>query len=187
MAISKQRKEELVAQYTELIKRSSGMVLTANQGLDMARLDELRAKLRELDAEFHITKNTLVDIALKNEGFAVPREALKGPTAVAFAFTDIAATSKAVLEWAEKSSDEKLTVTGGALDGGYLDRNQIEAVSKLPPLPEVRAKLLGLFNMPAANLVRQLNAPQQQLAGVIGAGTRQLVNVLNAYAQKQDA
>jgi ribosomal protein L10 len=43
----------------------------------------------------------------------------------------------------------------------------------LPPLEVVRAQLIGMFNGPARNL-----------AGVIAGGVRQVVNVLNAYAEK---
>jgi large subunit ribosomal protein L10 len=49
----------------------------------------------------------------------------------------------------------------------------VRNLANLPSLDVLRAQLLGL-----------INAPASQLAGVVAGGVRQLVNVFNAYAEK---
>ena len=74
MALTKQRKTELVETYVDLFQKSRGMVLADYRGLPMADLSALRGKLREVNGEFHITKNTLAEIALKQAGLPAPDE-----------------------------------------------------------------------------------------------------------------
>ncbi|NJN45064.1 MAG: 50S ribosomal protein L10, partial [Anaerolineae bacterium] len=65
MAISKQRKNDIVDQYSEWLKKSRAIIMTEYTGLTMKDLDQLREKLRENGNEFHIIKNTLGKILIK--------------------------------------------------------------------------------------------------------------------------
>ena len=76
MAISKERKEELLKTYGELIGRSSGMVLIEYRGLTMKGMDPLRGKLRDAHGELHVVKNTLAQRALTAAGRQLPDELL---------------------------------------------------------------------------------------------------------------
>ena len=60
MAITKERKEQLIAQYSQWIEQSKGVVVTEYMGLTMKDFDALRAKIREAGGEFHVVKNTLM-------------------------------------------------------------------------------------------------------------------------------
>ena len=59
MAISKQKKEELVEQYKKWVTESDGLVLTHFRGLSVKGISDLRKEIRETGGEFHIIKNTL--------------------------------------------------------------------------------------------------------------------------------
>ncbi len=65
MAISKKRKEDLVAQYKDLIEQSEAIFLTEYGGMSVKNLQALRSKLREADGKFYVTKNTLFSLALE--------------------------------------------------------------------------------------------------------------------------
>ena len=65
MAITKEQKREIVAQYGEWLEKSQAFVLTEYTGMTMKDMDELRAKVREAGGEFHVVKNTLVKLALQ--------------------------------------------------------------------------------------------------------------------------
>ena len=86
MAISKKRKEELVAQYVEWLNQSQAMFVTEYTGLSMKQIDDLRAKVREVGGEFHIVKNTLGKVAFEQAGLELPRRISEGSTAIVFAF-----------------------------------------------------------------------------------------------------
>jgi large subunit ribosomal protein L10 len=172
LAITKERKDELVKQYSDLIQKSAGMVLIEYRGLNMKGMGPLRGKVREASGELHVVKNTLAQLALKQAGRSVPEELFTKTTAVGFAFTDVPSVAKALTTFAKES--EFVKVKGGLLGDKILNTKQIEALAELPPLPVIRAQLLGL-----------LSAPASRLTGVVAGSVRQVVNVVKAYSEKE--
>ncbi|GMV34224.1 MAG: 50S ribosomal protein L10 [Chloroflexota bacterium] len=167
MAISKQRKEEVLSQYSDWVKRSQAVILVEYTGANMKALDALRAKIRDSGGEFHVVKNTLVRRAFADNGMDVPADLLVKSTAVSFAFSDPASTAKALTD-ATKGS-EFVKVKGGFMAGKAMSPAQVKALSDLPPLPVMRATLLGVLQAPAGKLVRTLAEPARGLAAVIKA------------------
>lgn len=171
MAISKKRRAELLAQYVELLKKSEALVLTTYTGASVKGLETLRNKVRGAQGEYHVVKNSLAAIALKQLDMPVADDMLTGSSGVGFAFSDAAGVAKAINEFAKDS--EFVKVKGAIMDGKVLSVKEVEALANLPPLPVVRAQLLGLLNTPAT-----------RVAGTLASGVRQLVNVTKAYADK---
>lgn len=167
MAISKKEKEELVAQYQEWLTKSQGVFLAEYVGLSMKEMEELRGKIREVGGEFHVIKNTLAKIALKNAGYPTTDEYFEGSTAAGFAFQDAPKIAKTMADFAK--STESLKIKGGFLDAQQVTFQQINALAELPPLPIVRAQLLATLMAPANKLARTLAEPARQLAAVIKA------------------
>jgi len=175
MPISKSKKEELVAHYVELLKNSVGIVVTQNDGMKMANFDALRVKMRALGSTYMVTKNTLLELALKEVGMPVPQELLKGPVAVAFASQDVSKTAKAILDF-RKDAEKVFLVKGALVDGTVYGEDGVKALSELPSIDELRAQLVGLIIAPAAGLVN-----------VINGGVSQVLNVVAAYAAKEES
>jgi len=173
LALTKERKTELVAEYRNLFQKSQALVLADYRGLPMSDLSALRGKVREASGEFHITKNSLAEIALKEAGLPAPGEFFAGPTAVGFAFGDPPGLAKAIVDFAKESQFVK--IKGGLLGNRILTAEDVEALASLPPLPVLQAQLLGL-----------ISAPASRLAGVIAGGVRQVVNVVKAFADKNE-
>jgi large subunit ribosomal protein L10 len=167
LAISKERKEQLVAEYTDWLSKSQALILTEYSGLTMKQMDELRAKVREAGGEFHIVKNTLGKIAFEANGMPNADRLLQGSTAVAFAFQDAAAMAKAMSDFGRTSDFVK--VKGGYLGTQYMSAEDVKALADLPPLPAMRSQLLGVLSAPASKLVRTLAEPARQMAAVLKA------------------
>ncbi len=165
MAKSKQQKEAMLAEYVEWLGKSKAVVLVEYSGLTMKELDTIRAKLREAGGEFHIVKNTLAKLALEKAGYQVPEAYLEKSTAIGFAFNDAAGFAKALTEAVKSMGAVKLK--GGFMDAEVLSPAQVKAVADLPPLPVLRAQLLGVLQAPAGKLVRTLAEPGRALAYVI--------------------
>ncbi len=174
MPISRNRKEELVAHYVELLKQSQGLVITANQGMTMPQFNEIRAKLREQDTTYVVTKNTLIRRALEEVGMAVPEALLAGPVAVAFVRGEVGSVAKTVLDYTK--GVEKFQVKGALVSGELYDAKGVDVLSKLPSLDELHAQLVGLIIAPAAGL-----------ASVINGGVTQVLNVIAAYVAKDES
>ncbi|MBT3390917.1 MAG: 50S ribosomal protein L10 [Chloroflexi bacterium] len=167
MAISKQKKQEIIAQYADWIGRSGALVLTKYIGLTVSDLDKLRADIREAGGEFHIVKNTLAKIALEQAGMEIKEEDFQGDTAVGFAFQDSPGLAKAIVDFADESDFVEIKM--GYLNGQLVSPAEIIALAKVPPLPVVRAQLLGTLSAPASKLARILAEPGRQIAGVLKA------------------
>ena len=167
LAISKERKNEVLKQYADWLKHSQAVVLVEYTGVKMKDLDNIRAKIRETGGEFHIVKNTLVRRAFADSGLQVPQEYLVKSTAVSFAFTDPASTAKALSD--ATKGNEFVKVKGGFMSGQLLNAAQVKALSEMPPLPVVRAQLLGMLQAPAGKLVRTIAEPARGLAAVLKA------------------
>jgi large subunit ribosomal protein L10 len=174
LAITRERKEELVAQYGELLSGTNGLVITENRGLSVAQVGDLRARLRDVQGRYVITKNTLFTIALKDAGWPIPEELLLGPVAVAFGDGNFPAVAKIMIAFV-KENEEKIAIKGGVMAGQIISSKQVEAVSTLPSLDELRAQLAGLIVQPATGLV-----------GVLNGATAQVVQVLQAYVQSKE-
>ena len=167
MAISKQQKEEALKQYGNWISASRAVILTEYSGLTMKDLDQLRQKMRDVGAEFHIVKNTLGKIAIREVGYSVDENIFSGSTAIGFAFEDAPGAAKVLSDFA--NSSEFVKIKGGYLGSSLMNAEQVKALAEMPPLPVMRAQLLGIINAPASKLVRILAEPGRQIAAVIKA------------------
>jgi large subunit ribosomal protein L10 len=174
LAISKERKKALVTQYQELFSASSALIMTGYSGLSVKELEGLRRKIREVGGEFHIIKNNLADRAFKGTGLPMPEGSLEGPTAIGFAFEDVIGVAKAIVDLARDT--EIAYVKGAVIEGVVYDTAQVTQMANLPPMPIVQAQLLSV-----------LQAPASRVAGVLSGSVKQLVNVLNAYAETEAA
>ncbi len=167
MAKSKQQKQAMLAEYQDWLGKSQAVILVEYTGVKMADLDVIRARAREAGGEFHIVKNTLAKLALEQAGLNVPAGALEKSTAIGFAFSDAAAFAKALGE-ATKSM-EAIKIKAGFLGTNVLSAAEVKALANLPPLPVMRAQLLGVLQAPAGKLVRLLAEPGRQVASVLKA------------------
>ena len=167
MAKSKAQKETMLSQYVEWVSKSQAVVLVEYSGLKMSNLDVIRSKVREAGGEFHIVKNTLAKLALEKAGFKVPEDYAEKTTAIGFAFSDPAGFAKALTE-ATKGL-EAVKIKGGFMGAVTLKPADVKALASLPPLPVMRAQLLGILQAPAGKLVRILAEPGRQVAYVLRA------------------
>ncbi|GAB4480314.1 MAG: 50S ribosomal protein L10 [Anaerolineales bacterium] len=167
MAISREKKDAVIAQYQDWVNRSQAVLLVEYTGINVKSLDGIRAKVRDSGGELHIVKNTLVRKVFQEAGLEVPAGYLEKSTAITFAFTDPAATAKALAE--SSKGVEAIKVKGGFLGKEALNVAQVKALAELPPLPVVRAQLLGVLQAPAGKLVRTIAEPARSLASVFRA------------------
>lgn len=174
MAISKEKKAELVQQYKDWLNDSSGIVLASYSGVTVKELEGLRRKIREIGGEFHVVKNTLIQLALQDAGLDLPQEMLQGTTAIGFTSEDIPGLAKAVSDLARESAT--MDIKGGVVDRVIYSGSQMKNLAELPPLPILQAQLLSMIQVPAS-----------QVAMALASSVRQLVNVTKAYADSGSA
>lgn len=159
-------KEKSKAGTVEALRRSigaqRGAVVTEFRGLTVAELTALRKKLREVDAEFRVVKNTLIRLAAKDTGFARLDEFFSGPTAVALTHGDPVALAKAMKEFAGGSP--KVRLKAGFFEGKVLGVRELETLAEVPPRETLLARLAGGLAAPLSRLVQALSGPPRKLA-----------------------
>lgn len=159
-------KEKSKAGTVEALRRSigaqRGAVVTEFRGLTVAELTALRKKLREVDAEFRVVKNTLIRLAAKDTGFARLDEFFSGPTAVALTHGDPVALAKAMKEFAGGSP--KVRLKAGFFEGRVLGVRELETLAEVPPREALLARLAGGLAAPLSRLVQALSGPPRKLA-----------------------
>ena len=171
MALSREQKVERVAEYTELLKQSQGMIVVDYQGLTVSEMEQLRESMRPVNSSLLVVKNRLWALALEEVGMQFPDEWLTGPTAIGFCDDEVPPVAKTLVE-AKKETD-KLNIKGGWMGAAMLTAGQIKDIADLPPREVLMAQVLGT-----------INAPARQTAGVIASGIRQVMNVVQAYVDK---
>jgi len=164
--MDRSQKTELVSEMRERLSESSLVVVSHQMGLTVSEATDLRRRVREASAEFKVLKNTLAQLAVQETPLSGLSSLFKGPTTLAFSKDPVSA-AKAVVGFASKN--DKLKVVGGYLDGQLLNAAGIKALSELPSLDELRAKLLCVINAPATKIALTTKEPGAQLARVIAA------------------
>jgi large subunit ribosomal protein L10 len=164
--LDRTEKREFVASLATVFADTSMVVVTRPNGLTVAEVTDLRRRMRAAGATYRVAKNRLAGLALEGTRFDGIAPLLKGPTALAWS-KDPVAVAKAAVEFAR--INDKFTVLGGALGTQTLDAAGVKALSELPSLETLRAKLLGLIVAPATRIAGVLQAPGGQLARVLAA------------------
>ena len=164
--MDRSEKEQLVSSLRQGLAESNLIIVAQQTGLTVAEVSDLRRQIREAGAQYKVAKNTLARLAVagtENESINV---LFSGPTALAYSKDPVAA-AKVTIKFA--NSNEKFKVVGGILNGKVLNGKDIETLSKLPSLNELRAKIVGIISTPATRVAGILQAPAGQLARVFSA------------------
>jgi large subunit ribosomal protein L10 len=173
LAISREKKEALVEQYVDLLNQSKAVFLAEYAGVSVAQMETLRGEVRNVDGAFHVTKNSLLRLALEKSGRPIPESLSLGQTAAGFALGELPAMAKTLVDFSEDV--ESFRLKGGLMQSNLLSAEEIEALAKLPSLNELRAQIIGL-----------ISAPAQNVTSTVANGVRQLMNVVNAYATQEE-
>jgi len=171
LAISKERKEELVQQYIEQLRQSEGIFLADYRGLRVVDMERLRRSIRETGGRIQVVKNRLLKLALAEVDLTLPEEWLRGPTVVAFCLGELPPVAKAMTDFAKDMP--VLSIKGGLMGSTVLAAEQVKELGSLPSRDVLLAQVLGA-----------VNAPATRVAGAVASGIRQVLNLLQAYVEK---
>ena len=148
MAITRDKKQALVAEINDLLASAKGTAFAKYQGVSVAELQELRAKAREAGVVIRVVKNRLVRVSLsENKTYkAADTSALTGQLLYAFSDNDEIMPAKVLDEFAKTHPALEL-VGGFSGEGVTISTNDIKALAGLPSknqlIGEVVAQLLS--------------------------------------------
>ena len=169
MAISREKKETIVNEYVDKLRRSQAVIVSEYRGLTTKQMQGLRRDLRGAQSELAVSKNTLIARALTEVGLPAPDEMLSGPVAVTFCYEEVAAPAKVLTKFAKDS--KILVLRGGLMGQSVFNEAGVQSLTELPGKEQLRAQVVGTLQSPINGLVNVL-------AGTV----RGFMNVLNARA-----
>ncbi len=160
------QKERVVEELGQIFDSSGVVVVARYEGLTVAEMQDLRARMREAGGLVRVAKNRLARIALEGKPCANIADWLSGMTVLACSEDPVAA-AKVVESFAK--DNKKLEILGGAMGDTALDRAGVEAVSKMPSREELIAMIVGCIGAPASNIAGAIGAPGANIAGILSA------------------
>ena len=167
--MNREQKAAAIEEVAGQIQESEAVFAVDYRGISVPQAAELRTRLTEAGARFRVVKNTLTQRAADQAGAESLKEVLEGPTAFTFVLADggdVALAAKALATFRRET--QLLAFKGGVMNGDALSVEQLEALSKLPPLDVLHGPLVGMIASPITGLVRGLNALIQGLVIQLG-------------------
>lgn len=166
--MNRTEKQQLIDDLHSEFGRSPHAILVDFRGLTVPAVTEFRRKVRQAGSRYRVVKNSLALRAIKDTPLEKLSAKFENTTGVAYTGADPVSLAKTLVDFAKEHP--QLVVKGAVVSGSQtLDAEGVKALSSMPSLPELRARLLGLLNAPATKLVRVLGAPGTKLVRVLKA------------------
>jgi len=162
-----EKKKEIVKSLHEKFARSKVVIVTDCKGLDVAKMNDLRRRLREFEIEYKVAKNSLLIKASEETDVELIKDCFKGPSAVALSYDDPIAPAKVLIKFSKEH--DKLEIKTGVMNGKVIDLNAIKAMSVLPPREVLLGQFLSVVNGVPEGFIRVLNAIPMQFLNLLQA------------------
>lgn len=168
MAITKQKKEEVLAQLIDNFKDSKSVVFSRYSGVNVKEMSNLRNTLRENGVRYTVAKKTLLKLAAKEAGLGeLSDELIEGPVATAFSFEDEVAAAKVLHKFSKEI--EGLQLAGGLLDGEFFGKEKAVQLAQVPGKEELIGKFMGSLQSPLYGFHGVMNAVLRSFVGTLQA------------------
>ena len=149
-------KKAEVAAISERLQNACAGVIVDYRGINVADDTVLRKELREAGVEYTVTKNTMIQLAIKGTELEGLSECLEGTTALATSTDDYVAAARILSKFA--STHENFNVKSGFLDGEVIGLEKIDSLAKLPSRDILLATDCNAFNAPISAFARAVQA-----------------------------
>lgn len=164
--MNRAEKEAAVELLATEISEAEAIFAIDYRGISVPQAAELRAKLREAETTFRVSKNRLAKLAAEKVGQEGLDEVLSGPTALAFVRGDVAQAAKTITTFAREN--EILTYKGGLLGDLMVDEARFKSIASLPSRDVLNGQLAGVVASPLTGLARGLGGMLSGLAIALG-------------------
>lgn len=158
MALTKDKKNEVVAEVSQLLANSKLTVIAAYQGTPVKAMQELRRLGRENGTTMKVVKNRLVKKAIETTDSIKSSDtsALEGMLLYAFNSEDEVAPAQVLANFAKKQPSIKFV---GAIssEGKFLSAEEVTALSVLPSKNELIAQLIATLTSPVSDIMSGLS------------------------------
>lgn len=158
MAITRDKKQTLVAEVTNILAEAKATAFAKYQGLTVAELQKLRAAAREAGVTIKVVKNRLVRVALESNDTYKDTDTslLEGQLIYAFSADDEVAPAQVLNNFAK--DHPALELVGGFSDeGATLNTEEIKALAGLPGKEQLIAEVVAQLLSPVHDITNGLS------------------------------
>ena len=165
MAKTRSEKSELLDKYKEILKNKGGYFLVNSDRTDTSAISDLKMKLKEVDANYIVVKNTLFKVALQDTEQPLETQDLEGPTAIIYFDEDPTVPAKLVREIQKEK--EVLGAKGGVYEGEFLSEQKVMQLAEIPSREVLLAQLVGTMNAPLTGFMNAITGNVKGLTVVL--------------------
>ncbi len=166
--MKKQEKTFFVQNLSEELKGAKSIILVDYSGLSVSMQQELKKKLKEVDAKMVVVKNTLFKLAGKDAKVldnVLTDTVLTGQTALVLALEDPVAPLGVLAKFAKEFEVPQLKV--GIIEGSFQNKESLNKLSKLPGRDALLIQTVGVISAPTHGIVGTLQANLQELIYIL--------------------
>ena len=157
MAISKDKKREIVAKLDAAFKEASSIAFVGFSKLTVKDVSQVRKELAAAGVRYFVAKKTLIKRALGERGYDGEVPELPGEVAVAWTTKeDTTAPARGVYEHGKKLKGA-LALLGGVFENAFLNAEKMTAIATIPPMIVLRGMFVNVINSPIQGLVIALD------------------------------
>ena len=145
MAITKAKKQDILAKLEDIKKDSESIVFVSFKGVTVGDTTTMRKSLREQGIGYFVAKKTLMKRVFGG-AFEGEMPTLDGEIAVAYS-ADAILPAQQIKEFGKKFKDN-VAIVGGIFQGVFKNREEMTEIASIPPLPALRGMFAQLINSP---------------------------------------
>lgn len=160
MAITREKKEEIVAKVGDIAKGAKTVVFAKFKGLPVNEQNEMRKALRAQEVGYTVAKKSLIKRAFGASPVGGSLPELEGEIAMAYSADELAPARE--LAVFIKKFPEQLAFAGGVFGGAYVSAEEMRSIAAIPGMSALRAQFVQLINSPRQRFAVALKAKAEK-------------------------
>jgi ribosomal protein L10 len=130
---------------------ASQLVLSTDyRGLTVADISNIRNKLRGIDSDLIVSRNTLSISAARMANYEINEALFTGPTALIFSYKDAKSTAQIINRF--NSGPKKLLIRGGWFEKQIIPASALKNIANMPTRQEALKQITSTIILPVNNL-----------------------------------
>jgi large subunit ribosomal protein L10 len=167
VAIRLEDKQQIVSEVNEAATSALSAVLADYRGVSVSALTQLRKNARQNNVYLRVVRNTLLKRAVAGTEFECIKDALVGPTILAFSMEDPGAAARVLKDFAK--ANDKFEIKALSIGGKLLGADQIDALATLPTYDQAVSMLMSVMLAPVTKLVQTFNEVPTKVTRAVAA------------------
>ena len=170
MALTKQEKDDVVAEVKDLLSTSKMTVVTKYQGTSVKAMQQLRRQARDNGTKVKVVKNRLVIKALEQSDAlkGVDTAALEGMLLYAFNADDEVAPAQVIADFAKTNPTLEFVGAINA-EGTFLSSDEVKALATLPGKDQLIGEVVAMLLSPVNDITNALSGNLHALLDGVAA------------------